>query len=67
MTNEQRARVAQAIRLLGATKTAEILGLSTEATLRVAGDFGPRAGSDALAAQRLPLLDGASPAPSSAA
>jgi hypothetical protein len=56
MTNKERERIAIAIRTLGATETARRLGLSTEATLRLAGDFGTQAGTEALAAQRLDRL-----------
>ena len=59
MTLTQRERIAQAIRTLGATETARRLGLSTEATLRLAGDFGTQAGTEALATQRLDRLNGA--------
>lgn len=57
MTAEQRARVARAIRTIGATETARRLGLSTEATLRVGGDFGSQPGTEDRAVLRLPRLD----------
>ena len=59
MTKKQREQIANAIHTLGATEVARRLGLSTEAVLRLAGDFGTQAGTEALAVQRLGRLDGA--------
>ena len=53
---EQREMVAAAIRRLGIADVAKRLGLSNEAVLRLAGNFGSQAGTEALAVQRLERL-----------
>lgn len=58
ITDEQRAVLATAIRRLGVIEAAKRLGLSNEAVLRVAGDFGSQAGTEALLVQRLDRLVG---------
>ena len=56
MGPEHRAKIAAAIKVLGAAEVARRLGLSAEAVLRLAGDFGSQAGTEALAMQRLDSL-----------
>jgi hypothetical protein len=56
ISKEQREVLVEAIRRLGVTEVAKRLGLSGEATCRVAGDFGCNAGTECQAAQRLERL-----------
>lgn len=56
ISTEQRAVVASAIRRLGVSEAARRLGISNESILRLAGDFGSQAGTEALAVQRLDRL-----------
>lgn len=56
MTAEQRGEIANAIRRLGVSEAAKRLGISNEAILRLAGDFGSQAGTEALAVQRIARL-----------
>ncbi len=53
---EQRSAIGEAIRRLGVSEAARRLGISNEALLRLAGDFGSQAGTEALAVQRLERL-----------
>ena len=57
ITEEQRIKVADAVRRLGVGEVARRLGLSGETVLRIAGDFGSQAGSEALAASRIGRLE----------
>jgi hypothetical protein len=57
MNDRQRAKIAEAIRSYGASEVARRLGLSTEAVLRLAGDFGSHEGTELLAIKRLGALD----------
>ncbi len=56
ISDDQRAKIGEAIRRLGVTEAAKRLGISNEALLRVAGDFGSQAGTEALAVQRIERL-----------
>ena len=56
MTADQRTAVAVAIRRLGVCEVAKRLGISNESILRIAGDFGSQAGTEALVVQRLERL-----------
>lgn len=58
ITKEQREIVAAAARRLGVVEAAKRLGISSEAMLRVCGDFGSQPGTEALVVQRLGRLEG---------
>jgi hypothetical protein len=66
MKPEHRARICAAIKVRGASEVARRLGLSTEAVLRLAGDFGSHEGTEVLALQRLSALDDNDGAPDAA-
>jgi hypothetical protein len=57
MEKWQRAVIAAAIGKYGVSETARRLGLSAEAVLRLAGDFGSHQGTELLAINRLGALD----------
>lgn len=59
ISEAQRAAIAEAIRRLGVGEVAKRLGISNEAILRLAGDFGSQAGTEALVASRMDRLVGA--------
>jgi hypothetical protein len=58
LSPDERARIAAAIRMVGPGEIGRRLGgLSTEATLRLAGDFGSHPATETHAAEHLSALD----------
>ena len=53
-----RAIVAEAVRTQGVSAVARVLGMSNHSVMAVAAGAPVRAGTDALARERLPLLQG---------